>query len=119
MIVKELQILFGEIYLVGKNTIDTDLFLIIANIRMGFQMDVDCFEGLLYTILSEEPFNNHRFHMTEEMDDYTTNNCVSQHFSTLIRDTMACLTCHLNKRPKLLKDESFNIPLGEVSCQQI
>ena len=28
---------------------------------------------------------------------------------------MICLTCHQNKRPKLSKDDSFIIPLGEIS----
>ena len=53
--------------------------------------------------------------MTEEVDDYTIYDCVSLHFAMLIRDTMVCLTYHQNKRPKLLKYDSFNIPLGETS----
>ena len=51
MIVKELQKCFGEMYLGKKN--DTDVFFILANIRIYFQMDAGEFEGLLYTILSE------------------------------------------------------------------
>ena len=53
MIVKELQKSFVVIYLGGKKTIATDVFFIIANIRIDFQMDAAEFEGLLYTILSE------------------------------------------------------------------
>ena len=62
-------------------------------------MDAGGFEGLLYTILSEEPFRNYRFHITEETDDYTISDYVSQHFGVLIGEKMTCLTCHENKRP--------------------
>ena len=41
------------------------------NIRIDCQMDASEFEGLLYTILSEEPFKNQRFHTPEKKDDYT------------------------------------------------
>ena len=57
-------------------------------------MDAGEFDGLLYTILSEEPFNNQRFHLKEETDDYTICNYVSQHFGMLIEETIICLTCH-------------------------
>ena len=57
MIVKESQISFGEIYL-GKKTMTTYGLFIISNIRIDCQMDVAKFEGLFYTILSEEPFKN-------------------------------------------------------------
>ena len=57
-------------------------------------MDAGEFEVLLYTILSEEPFNNQIFHMTEETDDYTIGDYVSQQFGMLIEETMTCLTCH-------------------------
>ena len=35
------------------------------------------FEGLLYTILSEEPFKNQRFHITDQKEDYTISDYVS------------------------------------------
>ena len=57
-------------------------------------MDACEFDGLLYTIFSEEPFNNQRFHMKEETDDYTIGDYVSQHVDMLIEETMTCLTCH-------------------------
>ena len=47
----------------GKKTIATYVFFILENIRIYFQMDAGEFDGLLYTILSEEPFNNQRFNM--------------------------------------------------------
>ena len=71
------------------------------------------FEGLLYTILSEEPFNNQRFNMTEETDDYTIAD-FSQNFGMIFGWTMICLTCHENMRPKVLKDDSFISPLGKL-----
>ena len=56
MILGELQKSFGEIYLGEKKTICTDMFFILANITTDCQMDASGFEGLLYTMLSEEPF---------------------------------------------------------------
>ena len=49
MIVKQSQKVFGKMYL-GKETIATDAFLILENIRIDFQMDASEFERLLYTI---------------------------------------------------------------------
>ena len=63
------------------------------------------FEGLLYTILSEEPFKNQIFHMTEERDDFTISDYSSQHSGMIIGETMTCLTCHQNNPPKVLKDD--------------
>ena len=60
---KELQKCFGEIYLGEKNS--TDRFFILANIRIYFQMNASESEGLLYNMLSEEPFANHRLDMTD------------------------------------------------------
>ena len=59
---KELQKCFGEIYLEKKIT--TDSLFIILNIRINCHMAVAEFEGLLYTIFSEEPFNNQRMNTT-------------------------------------------------------
>ena len=70
------------------------------------------FEELLYIILSEEPFKNHRFDMTDEKDDYTIYDYVSQNFGILIGETLTCLSCHAPK--KLLKDDSFIMKLGEI-----
>ena len=89
---KELQKHFGEIYL-GKKKFTDELF-ILESIRINFQMDAGEFEVLLYNMLSEEPFKNQRFYMTEEMDDYTISDYVSQHFGILIRKAWTCLTYH-------------------------
>ena len=47
-------------------------------------MDASEFEGLLYNMFSEEPFANHRLDMTDEKDDYTISDYVSQHFEITI-----------------------------------
>ena len=74
-------------------------------------MDSARFEGLLYTILSEEPSKYHRIHMTEAKYDYTISDYVSQHFGMIFLETITCLSCHQNKGLKVLKDESFIISL--------
>ena len=106
MIVKELQKRFGEIFLGGKS-ISTDMFFILENIRITFQMDASEFKGLLYNMLSEEPFANHRLDMTDEKDDYTISYYVSQNFGITIGETMTCLTCHTTKPPNIFNDLSF------------
>ena len=75
-------------------------------------MDAGEFEGLLYNMLSEEPFNNQIFDMTNEKDDYTIYDYVSQNLGIQIGEKMTCLTCHENKRPKVLKDDPFIFQLG-------
>ena len=81
---KELQKSFGGIYLGEKKTSSTDIFFVLANIRINCQMDASEFEGLLYNILSEEHFANHILDMTDEKDDYTISDYVSQHFGITI-----------------------------------
>ena len=73
-------------------------------------MDAGEFEGLLYNMLSEKLSKNQRFDMTDENDDYTISNYVSQNFGILIGETWKCLTCH-DPPPKLLKHDSFIMPL--------
>ena len=62
-------------YLGGGNS--TDLLFILENIRINYQMDASGFEGLLYNILSEEPFANHILDMTDEKDTHTIYDYVS------------------------------------------
>ena len=78
-------------------------------------MDASEFEGLLYNMLSEEPFSNHRLDMTDEKDDYTISDYVSQHFGITIGETCTCLTCHATKPPKIFNYFSFILLLGEIS----
>ena len=44
-------------------------------------------------MLSEEPFANHSFDMTDENNDYTLSDYNSQYFGITIRDTWKFLTC--------------------------
>ena len=50
-------------------------------------MDAGKLEGLLYIMLSEDPFKNKRFHMIEEIDDYNISDYDSQHFGIIIGET--------------------------------
>ena len=86
-------------YVQGGETIATYVFFIMENIGIYCQMDVGQFEDLLYTILSEEPFKNQRFHMMEKTDYYNISDYVYQHFVMIIGETTACLTCHQNNPP--------------------
>ena len=57
--------------------------------------------------------------MTEENDDYSISDDFSQHFDMLIGEIMTCLSCHKNKRSKVLKDDSVMMPLGEISSKKL
>ena len=115
MVMKELQICFGDIYL-GGGIFANDVLFIMENIRIYCQMDAGEFDGLLYNILSEEPFKNQLFLMTEETDYYTISDYVSQYFGMLIGETWTCITCHTTPPPpQILKYDSFILPLGEIS----
>ena len=92
-----------EIYLGGKKTISTDIFFILENITTNFQMDASEFEGMLYTMLSEEPFSNHKLDMTDGNEEYTISDYVSQNFAITIGDTWTCLTCKNQNIPKYLR----------------
>ena len=58
------------------------------------------FEGLLYNMLYEEPFANHRFDMTYENDDYIISDYVSHYFGITIGEIWTCLTCHAKKNSR-------------------
>ena len=75
-------------------------------------MEIGEFEGLLYTIFSEEPFKSQIFHTTEETYDYTISDYVSQNIGMIIVETMTSLTCNQNNPSKVLKYDSFIFPLG-------
>ena len=55
-------------------------------------MDASKFEGLLYNILSEEPFANHRLDITDEKDDYTISYYASHYLGITIGEKRRCLT---------------------------
>ena len=53
--------------------------------------------------------------MAEETDDYTIYDYVYRNFGMLIGETITCITCHENKRPKVLKYDRFIFSLGEIT----
>ena len=95
---KELQKSFGDIFLGGK-TISTDHLFILENLKINFHMDAIEFEVLLYNILYEKHFANHRLYMTDEKYDYNISDYVSHHFDITIGETWTCITCNA-KNPK-------------------
>ena len=78
-------------------------------------MDASEFEGMLYTMLFEEPFANHRLDMTDGNEEYTISDYVSQKISITIGETWTCLTCKTPKSSKIFKDLSFILPLEQMS----
>ena len=78
-------------------------------------MDASEFEGLLYNMLSEEPFANPRLDMIDGKGDCIISDYVSQHFGITIGKTWTCLTCHSTKPHKIFNDFSFILPLEEIS----
>ena len=78
-------------------------------------MNASEFEGLLYNMLSEEPFAKHILDMKYEKDNYTISDYVSQHFGITIGEKIICLTCHITKSPNIFNELSFILPLEEIS----
>ena len=91
------------------------MFFILAKITTNCQMDASGFEGMVYTILSEEPFANHRLDMTDGNEEYTISDYVSQNFAIKIGETWTCLTCKTKKSPKIFKNFAFILPLEQIS----
>ena len=56
-------------YIQKEKTISTDMFLILANITTNCQMNASEFKGVLFTMLYEEPFANHRLYMTDGVNN--------------------------------------------------
>ena len=69
------------------------MFLTLANITTSFQMDASEFQGMIYTMLSEEPFAQHILDMTDGNEESTRSDYLSQNFSITIGETWTCLTC--------------------------
>ena len=80
MVFRELQKFFDEIYFGGKKNISTDMFFILANITTNCQMDDSEFEGMIYTMVSEEPFVHHILDMTHGNGESTISDYLSQNF---------------------------------------
>ena len=112
MIFRELQKKFGEIYLGEKKTISTDMFFIVANITTTCQTDSSEFEGMIYNMLSEEPFIHHILDNPDGNEESTISDYLSQNFSITIGETWTCLTCETNRIPKITKEISLILSLG-------
>ena len=69
----------------------------LENLGIKFLMDAGEFEGLLYNIFSEEPFNNHRYDITDEKDDYTISNYFFSEFRHPNRRNMGISYLSCNK----------------------
>ena len=78
-------------------------------------MDASEFEGVLYTMLSEEPFANHILDMTDGNEEITISDYVSQNFPITIGDTWKCLTCETQRSPKISKNLSLILSLEKKS----
>ena len=69
------------------------MFFILENIITNCQMDASEFEGMIYTMLSEEPFANHILDMTDGNKESKIYDYLSQNFSITIGETWTCLNC--------------------------
>ena len=58
-------------------------------------MDASEFEGLLYNMLSEEPFANHILDIIDENYDYTISDYVSHYFGITVGETWTLTMTHL------------------------
>ena len=67
-------------------------------------MDASEFEGMIYTMLSEEPFANHILDMTDGNEESTIYDYLSQNVFITIGDTWTCLTCETQRSPKISKE---------------
>ena len=87
MIFRELQKSFGEIYQGGKKTIYTDIFFMVTNISTTCQMDASEFEGMIFNMLSKEPFTHHILDDPDGNEVITISEYLSQNFSITIGET--------------------------------
>ena len=81
-----------------------------ANITTTCQMDASEFEGMIYNMLSEEPFTYHILDDPDGNEVITISDYLSHNFSVTIGETWTCLTCRSSRSPKITKAISFSIP---------
>ena len=79
------------------------MFFIVVNITTTCQMDASEFEGMIYNMLSEEPFTHHILDNTDGNEESKISDYLSQNFSITIGETWICLTCESNRIPKITK----------------
>ena len=114
MVFRESQKHFCEIYLGGKKTISIDMFFILTNITTNCQMDASEFEGMIYTMLSEEPFAHHILDMTDGNEEIKISDYLSLNFSITIGETWTCLTCETKRIPKISKEFSLILSFEQI-----
>ena len=90
------------------------MFFILANITTNCQMDASGFEGMIYNMLSEEPFSHHILDMTDGNEESTISYDLSQNFPITIGETWTYLTCESNIIPKIPKDFSLILYLEQT-----
>ena len=93
------------------------MFFILANITTNCHMDASEFEGMIYNMLSEEPFENHILDMTDGNEESKISDYVSQNFAIAIGDTCTCPTFETQRSPKISKDLSLILSLKK--CQRM
>ena len=79
------------------------MFFIVANIKITCQMYASGFEGMIYNMLSEEPFTHHIIEDPDGNEEITISDYLSQNFSITIGETWTCLTCETKIIPKISK----------------
>ena len=83
------------------------MFFILANITTNCQMDSSESEGMIYTMLYEEPFAHHILDMTDGNEESIISDYFSHNFSITIGETWTCLICETNRIPKITKEFSL------------
>ena len=87
------------------------MFFIVANITTTCQIDASEFEGMIYNMLSEEPFTHHILDDPDGNEVITISDYLSQNFSVTIGETWTCLTCQSSRSSKITKKISFILSL--------
>ena len=64
-----------------------------ANITTTCQMDANEYEGMIYNIISEEPFTHQILDNLDGNEEITISDYLSRNFSITIGETWTCLTC--------------------------
>ena len=76
-------------------------------------MDASEFEGMIYNMLSEEPFTHHILEDPDGNEVITISDYLSQNFSVTIGETWTCLTCESIRSPKITKNILFILSLEQ------
>ena len=80
------------------------MFFIVENITTTCQMDASEFKGMIYNMISEEPFTHHILKNSVGNEEITLSDYLSQNFSFTRRETWKCSTCESSRSPKITKN---------------